>query len=106
MNNILDLDHTPKPKGTRGARLAPPATEFGDWMIPDQKKQLLWVMPALSNNESINVKSMTGAHGGEAKEKVMEKAKGKGKQKVSEANAKASDQRPADTKQVPPKSKR
>jgi hypothetical protein len=104
-NDILDLDPTPKPKRTRGARPAPPATEFGDWSIPDQEKLPSWRMPAFSDNESIDVKSMAGARGGEVEEK-MEKAKGKGKQKASEANTKASDQIPADTKRVPPKSKR
>jgi len=103
-NNILDLDPTPKPKRTRGARLAPPATEYGDWWIPDQEKLPSWRMPAFSDNESIDVKSMPGACGGEVKEKMMERAKGK--QKVSEVNTKASDQTPADTKWVLPKSKR
>src|SRR5882762_901099 len=106
-NDILDLDPTPKPKRTRGARPAPPATEYGDWWIPDQEKLgESWRMPAFSDNESIDVKSMAGARGGEVKEKMMEKAKGKGKQKASEASTKASDQTPADTKWVPPKSKR
>jgi hypothetical protein len=105
-NDILDLDPTPKPKRTRGARPAPPAIEYGDWWIPDQEKLPSWRMPAFSDNESIDVKSMAGARGGEVKEKVVEKAKGKGKQKASEANTKASDQTPADTKRVPPKSKR
>jgi hypothetical protein len=105
-NNILDLDPMPKPKRTRGTRLAPPATKFGDWMIPDQEKLPLWRMPAFSDNGSIDVKSMAGARWGEVKEKMMENAKGKGKQKASEENNKASNQRPADTKQIPPKSKR
>jgi hypothetical protein len=105
-NDIVDLDPTPKPKRTRGARPAPPATEFGDWSIPDQEKLPSWRMPAFSDNDSIDVKSTAGARGGEVKEKMMEKAKGKGKQKASEANTKASDQIPVDTKRVPPKSKR
>ena len=105
-NDIVDLDPTPKPKRTRRARPAPPATEFGDWSIPDQEKPPSWRMPAFSDNDSVDVKSMAGARGGEVKEKMMEKAKGKGKQKASEANTKASDQIPADTKRVPPKSKR
>lgn len=96
-SDILDLDPTPKPKRTRAARPAPPATEFEDWSIPDQEKLPSWRMPAFSDNEGIDVKSMAGARGGEVEEK-MEKAKGKQK-------AKASDQIP-DTKRVPPKSKR
>ena len=99
-NDILDLDPTPKAKRTRDAAPAPPATEFGDWLIPDQKLPS-WRMPAFSANGSIDV---AGACGGEEKEKMMEKVKGK--QKVSEANTKASDQIPADSKQVPTKSKR
>ena len=102
-NDILDLDPTPKPKRTGGARPAPPATEYGDWWIPDQEKLASWRMPAFSDNESIDVKSMAGARGGEVKEKMIENAKGK--QKASETNTKASDL-PADTKRVPPKSKR
>lgn len=96
-SDILDLDPTPKLKRTRAARPAPPATEFGDWSIPDQEKLPSWRMPSFSDNEGINVKSMAGARGGEVEEK-MEKAKGKQK-------AKASDQIP-DTKRVLPKSKR
>jgi hypothetical protein len=105
-NDILDPDPMPKPKSTRGSRSVPPATEFEDWSIPDQEGLPSWGMPAFSDNESIDVKSMAGARGGEAKEKTMEKAKGKGKQKASEANTKAY-QRPAnaDTKWVLPKSK-
>ena len=97
VNDILDLDPTPKPKRTRAARPAPPATKFGDWLIPDQEKQPLWRMPAFSDNKSINVKSMAGARGSKVEEK-MEKVKGKQK-------AKASDQIP-DTKWVLPKLKR
>jgi hypothetical protein len=75
-------------------------------MIPDQEKLPSWRMPAFSDNGSVDVKLMAGARGGEVKEKMMENAKGKGKQKASKVNTKASDQRPADTKRIPPKSKR
>jgi len=104
-NEILDLDPTPKPKRTRPAA---PATELGDWAIPDQMKLQSWRMPAFSDNESLDVEPMAETHGGEERGNV-----GKGKAKANvigkrdgKDNNNVSDQKPADTQRVLPKLKR